>query len=226
MKIAVAVFLLFLWKYSVGENGTITIHIQPVFNGNKLVMDKWYFYGNDSIRFETIRFYLSGLKLINKGKIVDTMDKENVLIDIEKNANPIIQFVRHNDAAWEKIRLGIGIDSVTNVSGAMGGDLDPVNGMYWTWQSGYINVKMEGTASQSGGPDKSFQWHLGGYQFPDNTFRVVELNADDASKIDIQIDLTSFVSPTNLQKNYSIMSPSKSAVKLSDEFSKTFSLIK
>lgn len=26
----------------------------------------------------------------------------------------------------------------------MDGDLDPLNGMYWAWNSGYINMKIEG----------------------------------------------------------------------------------
>jgi hypothetical protein len=35
---------------------------------------------------------------------------------------------------YDQIQFQLGIDSLTNVSGAMGGDLDPTKGMYWTWQ--------------------------------------------------------------------------------------------
>jgi len=39
------------------------------------------------------------------------------------------------------------VDSLANVSGAMSNDLDATKGMYWSWQSGFINLKIEGKSA-------------------------------------------------------------------------------
>ena len=63
---------------------------------------------------------------------------------------------------FSKLKFQLGIDSLTNVSGAMGGDLDPTKGMYWTWQSGYINMKIEGKSNscKTRKNQFQFQWQL------------------------------------------------------------------
>ena len=58
----------------------------------------------------------------------------------------------------------------------MGGDLDPTKGMYWAWQSGYINFKMEGSCSQCLATKNNFEFHLGGYQQPFYAMQTIELN--------------------------------------------------
>jgi len=62
----------------------------------------------------------------------------------------------------------IGTDSITNVSGALDGDLDPIKGMYWAWNSGCINFKLEGTRVISG-KKTPFEYHIGGYNGPQAT---------------------------------------------------------
>ena len=48
-------------------------------------------------------------------------------------------------ASFNRIAFTIGVDSIRNVSGAQTGALDPANGMFWTWNSGYIMAKLEGS---------------------------------------------------------------------------------
>ena len=61
----------------------------------------------------------------------------------------------------KRIYFQIGIDSLTNVSGDLDGDLDPALGMYWAWNSGYINMKLEGKSSSCKSVKKEFQFHIG-----------------------------------------------------------------
>lgn len=62
------------------------------------------------------------------------------------------------------MELLLGVDSLRNVSGAQTGDLSPMHGMFWDWNTGYIMVKAEGTSPQS--PVGTFTFHLGGYAGP------------------------------------------------------------
>jgi hypothetical protein len=68
--------------------------------------------------------------------------------------------------AGDRVEVHWGVDSLTQVSGAMHGDLDPQHGMYWAWQSGYIAVKMEGRYTDATGKSRAFTFHLGGYRTP------------------------------------------------------------
>ena len=46
------------------------------------------------------------------------------------------------------------------------GVLDPSGAgadMYWTWNSGYIFFKMEGTSPAATGMGNSFMYHIGGF---------------------------------------------------------------
>jgi hypothetical protein len=42
---------------------------------------------------------------------------------------------------YNRLSFVIGVDSARNVSGAQTGALDPANGMFWTWNTGYIMAK-------------------------------------------------------------------------------------
>ncbi len=75
-------------------------------------------------------------------------------------------------ADYTEISFVIGVDSTRSVSdiSARTGVLDPTSygddGMYWSWNSGYIFVKMEGTSPvvplNSAG-SRAFALHVGGY---------------------------------------------------------------
>ncbi|GAB3498513.1 hypothetical protein GCM10027341_20260 [Spirosoma knui] len=73
---------------------------------------------------------------------------------------------------YNELSFLIGVDSLKSVGGAgeRTGVLDPTSygddGMYWSWNSGYIFMKLEGTSSAiptTLDPDRKFQIHVGGY---------------------------------------------------------------
>lgn len=70
----------------------------------------------------------------------------------------------------------IGVDSLHNCSGAQAGALDPVNAMFWTWNTGYIFLKLEGRSPASKSPGNIFEYHIGGYKQPSNCIRQVSLS--------------------------------------------------
>lgn len=73
----------------------------------------------------------------------------------------------------------IGVDSIHNCSGAQSGALDPINGMFWTWNTGYIFLKLEGKSSHSTAPGHIFEYHIGGYNGASNSIRRVTLDFKD-----------------------------------------------
>jgi hypothetical protein len=64
---------------------------------------------------------------------------------------------------YDSIQLLLGVDSAMNTSGAQTGALDPMNDMFWTWNSGYVMEKLEGTSPQSTAVNNKMEYHIGGF---------------------------------------------------------------
>jgi hypothetical protein len=67
-----------------------------------------------------------------------------------------------------------GVDSLRNVSGAQTGALSTVNGMFWSWNTGYIMMKAEGISPNSS--SDSFAFHLGGFQGANSVVKTKTFN--------------------------------------------------
>lgn len=192
----------------------VALFFRPVAQGKAVALnDSFYIEGHEHIVLETLRFYISGIRLLNNDSLVWKESGSYHLYDLEEAKG--IRLPVPPSLTYNRIRFYIGIDSLTNVSGAMGGDLDPVKGMYWTWQSGYINFKAEGRSSASTHPKKEFQLHLGGYESPHNALRQITLSTGAQSDIEVYFDLQQFLQAAALSKRSHMMSPGPEAVKLS-----------
>ena len=175
----------------------------------------------DSITITQFRFYISDIELWNdKNK---TWEEHNFhLINANEYQTLRISLAIPYDIVYDKIKFKLGIDSLTNVSGAMGGDLDPMKGMYWTWQSGYINVKLEGNSPLCKTRNNAFEFHLGGYHTPFNCLKTVTLPIIKSDNLKLYIDLKKALSSINLKMTNQIMTPSKLAVDISEKIAKAF----
>ncbi|MBL0105315.1 MAG: hypothetical protein IPP51_16990 [Bacteroidetes bacterium] len=165
-----------------------------------------------------MKFYVSDLTLLDKGKTVYHFPKKYFLLDFENPSTLNIDLPKKKD--FDEVQFHLGIDSTTNVSGALGGDLDPVYGMYWSWQSGYINFKIEGVSNVCATRNHVFQFHLGGYLPPFASMQDVDLMVND--KRTIVLDILSFLNGISLSETNEVMSPNEKAVELSNLIAKNF----
>ncbi len=189
---------------------------QPVYDGAPVQFTQAYYplNRNDSVRFESLKFYVSKIELLNKGILAYAEDNSFHLMDAASATTMLIKLNVPEGVTYTTIRFTLGIDSVTNVAGALGGDLDPTKGMYWTWQSGYINFKLEGSCSVSNARNHEFQYHIGGYRYPNSATQVVTLENVVARKCLVQIDLGEFIRGIDMTTTDHIMAPSVEAVTL------------
>jgi len=204
-------------------SGQVAIVFRPMY-GKQAV--KWHdtVYASHQaglIKFEKMKLYISAITFFEDDKMTWSEADSFHLLDSEIPGSFRLQMPFLPVGRKKTLRFNIGIDSLTNVSGAMGGDLDPINGMYWAWHSGYINLKLEGTCSACTSPKREFQFHLGGYQWPFNTLQSSELQVSNSGDIEIGIDLESFFNVAASGRDH-IMSPCPEAVKLSETFRDCF----
>ena len=159
------------------QNTNRNIRFELTYEGNKIEFGESVFSqkNQDSISIETLKFYMSNLLFYDDGKCVDTMNKKHLLIDLGKKNSDDFILLQAINTEFNEIKFQLGIDSTTNSSGALGKDLDPTKGMYWTWQSGYVNFKLEGTSKACPARNHFFQFHIGGFQHPFQTLQNLEL---------------------------------------------------
>lgn len=203
---------------------TLSINFKLEFNKEPLVFYKQYITSNrDTLVFENFKCYISSVQIFYTDSTIFQQKHSYHLLDFDNTSSFIIPINNLNDKLISKVRFNIGIDSLTNTSGALSDDLDPINGMYWAWQSGYINLKIEGKSPSCKTRMNEFHFHIGGYLHPFNTMRTVELIYNKKEdQINIVMDLNKFFSNIYLAETNSIMIPGKKAMDLADYSTKLF----
>jgi hypothetical protein len=229
------VFILFF--ICIAYKSIAQITISPVFGDKSITENTWFVSKKgDSIQFENIRFYLSNIQfeMDDKTVIQDTVKAH--LFDVYEPTTLKIALKNINFNKIKTMSFNIGIDSLTNVSGALDGDLDPQKGMYWAWQSGYINMKIEGKSPQSKNRKNVFQYHIGGYLPPFYTMKRVEMPVNVQNTVEernpdiigkggvLKMDLAKFFENISISTQNSIMMPCKEAMQLADYSTSMFSI--
>lgn len=205
--------------------GATTLLWQLHWNNQPIHPDRFYALNNkDSATIETVRFYVSGIQLLQNNQLVWKEENSIHLIDAGNNNSLHCLLNIPSGIQFNQVKFNLGIDSVTNVSGMKSGDLDPLNGMYWTWQSGYINFKLEGKSAACVNSRNDFQFHLGGYQQPHCALQTVVLAVKDNESISIGLDLGKLLSSLYLPKQNHIMLPNKEAVLMSEKIAQLFTV--
>lgn len=201
--------------------GSIELEFDNQAAGSTLVFGKDYTNAaGESLQLTTFDYYISNVVLVKSDgtRYVVPKDKSYFLC-------------KHDDADTREIKIDdipagdytglefmVGVDSAKSVSpiSERTGVLDPAdgaNGHYWSWNSGYIFVKMEGTSPVAPAPENIFQYHVGlfgGFDNPTlNNLKTIKMTVPDeaaevregknAPHFHLYVDaLAIFSSPTNV----------------------------
>ena len=215
-------FILYLFFYALNINaqGTMSIRFIPKIFNEKLELNKSYNFEDQELIISNFKFYITDIAFYKNDSLVAVVPKKAYLIDVLDSTSLIISTAKTKD--FNVIKFNIGVDSLTSVSGVFDGDLDPMNGMYWSWQSGYINFKLEGSSTKCPARLNKFYWHIGGYMNPFNAQREVTLATTSNENIAINIQLDTLFQSIDLSTTYQVMSPGKPAIQIADEIPAIF----
>lgn len=218
-------FILFT-SVTLDAQKALSISFVPTIDHTSIVLDNTYHSGDISLSISNLKFYISELAIFNDDIFVASVGKKHHLFDIGLPSSGFISQEMADTGPYNNIRFNIGIDSLTHSSGAFEGDLDPIHGMYWSWQSGYIHFKLEGTSPACPTRQNKFQIHVGGYQIPNNTFRTITLPVEASSTLNIEIVLDKIIQRMFGRQLFQMMSPGPTAVALADLFPQIFQIKK
>lgn len=221
--------LLIYANFLQAQETQVKIRFNPTFNGEAIALNKNYYLesAKDSVLFENLKFYICDIQFFKNKKLVAKVEEKYHLIDLENPHSQDVFYSNKKKIAFNTIQFHLGIDSVTNVSGALGGDLDPTKGMYWTWQSGYINFKLEGKSKICPARKNIFQFHIGGYLKPFDSLQKINLPIlFNQKEIFINIEIAALLNKINLKETYQIMSPNEKAMEIAGILSTIFKIAK
>ena len=229
MKKLILLYFLFKIGNLFGQSpNELFITFFPKYNNENLQLATTYKINEtDSLQIEIFKCYLSNFKLYKGEKLVYTEPESYHLLDVENRESLSFNLKIPENTAFSHLEFNLGIDSLTNMEGAMGGDLDPTKGMYWTWQSGYINFKLEGTSNLCDNRNNAFVYHLGGYAHPNNSIQTVRLamkKSSDNQPILIEMDVAKFLEQIDLANESRVMSLGTKAIELSKQAAQIFSI--
>jgi endonuclease/exonuclease/phosphatase family metal-dependent hydrolase len=184
------------------------------------------------LHVETLKYYVGHIELLDMDKQIIGRDSVTYRL-IDFNTSSSLNFsINSNSSYASYVRLTLGVDSTTNAAGVHCCALDPANGMYWSWQSGYIQFKLEGKQKDG----TALNLHLGGFsnahmssitdEIPIHRWVTTGplLPPNERQKgILVELDLSTFIELVNANKEYSLMSPNSRVQEYIRELCSSFS---
>ena len=182
------------------------VSVLPFVGSHHIVMHKATPFVNDSIVVSTCKIYVTSIHDINAHVTLLNLDQGNVFVISDSTES-----------------LQFGIDSNQTIHTSFSDALDPLHGMFWTWNTGYIHCKIEGHIIRAHNQRRAFQLHLGGYTSPYAT--IYRMNIPKGNQpLTISIDIKPCLEQLIQENTYEIMLPGKKAKEMSDLFYSSMSI--
>ena len=206
------------------QKTTTEISFQLLFDNLPLELTKQYPVSEkDTLTIDFLKFYISDITFLKEGTQVGKSKEKHHLIDAQHSLiYKALCTIKNKN--FDTITFLVGLDSKTQEKGIQGGVLDPTNQMYWTWQNGFINFKLEGESSLCTTRKNKFQFHVGGFQEPYATSQEVSLKAKGAMPLLIKVEVASFFNAIDISQTNTVTSPNKNAVMVSKVLPNLFSV--
>lgn len=205
--------------------------------GNQAVQYGQMIYMNNAgnkYKVNLLKYYLSNFVFTQEdGSQFRASNYE--LIDAFDSTTCYLQFKNVPQGKYTSLQFSVGIDSMRNHTGLQEDDLDPLHGMIWTWNTGYIFFKHEGQFLDANLSPQQLLYHFG----TDKAYTQIQLalpsvDIRDASKtLHIDFDLNALYNTpneinfidNNIHESLSA-DDSKWMKEMQDNFKQSFSFIK
>lgn len=227
----------FAQKKTPSPTCTVKITFKNVVKDHRLVLND-SIYTNPSGENYTVskcRYYISNVKLNARTKSIKEPYSYHLIDQSKPESQTFI--IKAPAGEYNSLTFLVGVDSLHNVSGAQSGALDPLNDMFWTWNTGYVMAKLEGYSPASGIQNNIFEYHIGGFKGANNVLRTITLNFPGSKTILLSKNAVTEITinaninewwqgemDLRIAKNASINSPGVQAKMISGNYAKMFSI--
>ncbi len=222
LKYFLLVSILFFSQENIAQK-RVWVNFETIANEKKIVLNDSIYtnkYG-EKYNITKLKYYISNLKMdcvntwsIQHGvSLIDAKNSDSFSLKQRCRLSPSISFT-------------LGLDSAINAYGPQSDSpLDPLNDMYWAWNSGFVNFKLEGNSTSSTAINNKIEQHIGGYKDKYKTYQTIVLPIKKfTNHITIQMNLDAYWDNIKIAENATITSPGDLAKKAADGFVKMFSI--
>ena len=177
LPVIVMLFLSFSEVPSIkAKTGSVRIVFKNTVAGIPLMLDsaKYKNIFGEPFTVTKFKYYISNVSLENKTD--KQAEKESYHLTDARDSTSMSFSYMVTEGKYRDLVFLLGVDSIRNCSGAQTGALDPMNDMFWTWNSGYVMAKFEG-GSDSSKAMRRMEYHIGGYKASENVVQNIRLHA-------------------------------------------------
>lgn len=221
------------------KTGTLKITLKNTVKGNQMVLNTQSYTNahGEQYSISKFKYYLSNINV--SGTQLNPANAQYFLID--QSAPASLSFsIEVPVSSYSEINFLLGVDSTRNVSGAQTGALDPLNDMFWTWNSGYIMAKMEGNSPQSTVVNNKVEYHIGGFEgvnsvlkfkgfvIPAVPFGSIDIREGKTSEVFIEADFDKWWQGSfnlKITDNPAVTHPGALAKSISDNYTSMFTIV-
>ena len=236
IRILFVIYCIFCFAFSFGQTKKITgtksieVKFENNANGKKIVLNDSSYTNvfGEKYTVSKLKYYVSNVRFVTDQK--NKLAKNVFLIDASKENTIRLLKPTGNITGIEFL---LGVDSILNCTGAQSGALDPLNDMFWTWNSGYVMFKLEGSSNASKADLQRIEQHIGGYKGEYKTMRKIFIplsyKLNSPNKIIINAYLDKYWNDKNnirIAEQSIITTIGKAAKDAADNFAGIFSIKK
>ncbi|SKA08151.1 hypothetical protein SAMN04488128_102633 [Chitinophaga eiseniae] len=154
------------------EKGVVVLEFDNRAGTDDLILNNQQYRNaaGEQLTISAFNYYVSNFRFITATGKVYTVPQDSSYFLIREDVKSTAFRTLYNVPAgdYTQVKFMIGVDSARNVMDIKKrpGDLDPAEGgygMYWSWNSGYIFAKLEGSSPASTDAQKQFRYHIGLY---------------------------------------------------------------
>ncbi|UPT67237.1 MAG: hypothetical protein M0D57_00620 [Sphingobacteriales bacterium JAD_PAG50586_3] len=155
-KINIVLFLAALVAFSACKKdddmegtGQFKLELEHSFGADAFELNSANFYttaSGETVKFSMLKYYVSNVVLTKADGTTWAQPESYYLVDAESPASALLTINDVPAGDYTAVSFVLGVDSTRNVSGAQTGALSTSNGMFWSWNSGYIFLKPKANA--------------------------------------------------------------------------------
>ena len=191
---------------------------------------------NEEIKISIFNYWITNIVLVREDGTEFVEAESYRLIRGDKASTQHFHIMNVPAGTYKAIKFMVGVDVPRNTSGAQTGALDPTTSgdMFWNWNTGYIQAKLEGTSPQSTELNNAVIYHIGGVKAGEETPRNVSIDfpqnmvvGEKAGAVKIKTDAAMWfgpIYPITIANNAFLMSGGATASAMADNLPGMFSI--
>lgn len=159
--------------FSESEKAALSIQFDNIVGNKNLILNNSSYTNavGQQFNISLLQYFISNIKLkTTEGREYTVPQDSSYFLINEGDAASQFAKVNVPVADYQSLTFTIGVDSLRSTMDVSKrtGVLDPAgdhstSGMYWSWNSGYIFLKLEGSAPDASSADKKIRYHIGGF---------------------------------------------------------------